>query len=98
MLLRRLREHERLELLATERPLTKEYRLIEVGLQGNGARFERNFRALMALLVIVIIERKTLGGIRTSVFVPSVREDHAPNIPKDCGDVRHEQHVSAGLQ
>src|SRR5579872_1117639 len=77
-----LREHELLERFAREGPLAEKYSLIQVSLQGDAAGFQFVLGPPVPLFVIGGIERKALGRFRAGVFVPAVREDYAPDVPK----------------
>ena len=79
-----------LKLISAEAPLAKEHRSIQIGFQGYAPGFKFTGRLVMPLLEIRSIERKTAYRISTRMFVPSIREDHATQIPKKYGYIIHE--------
>ena len=80
--LTRLCKDEVLEFISGEGPLAEEYRSVEVGLQGYFPGFQFALRAPVPLVEIVSIQRKASRGFSTRRPIPSIREDHSPDIPE----------------
>ena len=60
----------------------REDSLAEISVQSDGARFQFDFGALVPLFEILEIEGKALCRQDPAVLIPSIREDHAPDIPE----------------
>src|SRR5579859_6752515 len=83
-----LGEHKSCELFARERAIAVEQRAIEVFIQSNQAAVKSRKRKVVAIPEFVPIEMKSGCGFFSRFVIPTVRQDHAANVPKEGGDFR----------
>ena len=82
-------KHEGGEFFAGKFSRTIEERAIEIFVDGNLSGIEGREAEIVAVLKVLPIKIEGVGGFLTGSAIPAVGENHAADIPEECGDARH---------